>query len=370
MSNKNKNVLSILNTYGYVNFDVNTNYLSYKNGLNKSVYVVLLKQDETSNFVIVDCMNFNVFEKEADILLFLNPLMDSFTIDSSEDKELLDSLKPIIFDDFQKLVFKIKSKAEIISSYFVYESELNEHFPYFIRLDDSLNNNGGEAVLFNEVNYINQNNGGYNYKSIKSDSDTLFITANPFVFAVYNAEGDNNSVLFAWDININYFFNVLSKYNNKSLNNIHIGAANNLNDQVFLLKYLIGNYNVTVKEIFSVSVEPKQTTVSFSFLLDKKEEVIKSILAFGNLIGKLNKNFENRGIEYTDDLAYQMPSYNLDNLSVKQIVIPNKVEFLEAFNQELISTFKLENITIHKDLSFSSSINNEEEEEGMFTVNE
>mgnify|MGYP001562047212 FL=1 len=97
--------------------------------------------------------------------------------------------------------------------------------------------------------------------------------------------------------------------------------------------------------------------------LDKYDN---ELLTFAGLLGILNTELQEQDLDNKENLSFSSDSYKINNLSFKQLIIPYKIEFIETFLICFISSFKLINFFLKRDLSFE--IEEEEESFGMFDI--
>ncbi|PIQ14529.1 MAG: hypothetical protein COW67_13320 [Flavobacteriales bacterium CG18_big_fil_WC_8_21_14_2_50_32_9] len=368
----NNNIIAFLEAFQYREIGFNQHYLIYNNNNASFVYVFLMLIDDTnSRYVLVDGFDFTFYETQQDIIFYLNYSLQ-------ENKEFIESINNEMYQNihleqlvelnkinFFKTLTLTTNTSDVINSYFIYNSELDKTLSYLVTLNESLYRNGTSFVVFNEHNYRQLLFEPNYFKSIEGQQDeSLFITSNPYMFAIYNQTGDKKSMLFCPAIEIETLFEAINKKHPNSFDNIEIGALNNINDLVFSLKTLLGYYNVFFKDLFIFKIVSDKIIVTLKFNIQEISKFDNELLLFAGLLGLLTLEIKEQQLNNTEQLSFTSNSYKINNLSFKQLTIPYKVEFINTFLVCFISSFKLSNISLKRDLVFE-----QEEQFGMFNIN-
>lgn len=373
----NNNIIALLEAFQYREIASNEHYIVYTNNANNFVYVFLLAiDDENNKYILVDGFSYKFYESQHELISYLNYSLKNnkdfidYIVNKNTATTINEGLKKLIAltkINFFKTLTLTTNTSDVINSYFIYHSDLDNSLKFLVTLDESLYRNGSSFVLFNENNYRSLLPEPNFFKSISGEpEEQLFITSNPYMFAIYNQTGDKKSMLFCSEITMETLVETLSKKHPDFFDKIELGILNNLNDLIFGVKAALGYYNVFFKDVFQLKIIHNKIIITFKFNVKELDKYDNELLTFAGLLGILNTELQEQDLDNKENLFFSSDSYKINNLSFKQLIIPYQIEFIETFLICFISSFKLTNFFLKRDLSFE--IEEEEESFGMFDI--
>lgn len=360
----------LLRTNNYHIVSSNNSLLYFSNHLT-DIDLGFYYSKDNQEITMFSLPDFTLYNDFNEIIKFIN---FSYSIDfntSIFNDEIIiqdnpfDLLSPISKDEFEKLIFKVSGNSKNISSRFVFESDLSPVLTNFFLLDQSFSfNKGKNGFIFNEIHYeLLFSNQSY-YKLLEINEEEYLITANPYIFSIYNLENEQNSLLLSCGISQFEILKFLSKLLPGEKEKLKLAYfPENNNDTLFSLKFIIAYYNYHYHNILNIEI--KNNIVSVSIFIDKNNiDAFNDILVwFAGMSMLLNKKISNKYPDLKN--VFDTDNYSTNNYTVKQIVFPFKSILIDTFIPVFLNQFKLNDITLYNDLDFSSE---EEEHNGMFQV--